>query len=341
MRKTIPASIIILLLMIDAFAAASLSDYRRRVSQAEEEVDALIEKHYADAEDIASIKTLLPRSEQVDLAGQTVGVDNAWLHTLLDSARNATRADERENKLSEASGRLFALGEHLDRIQSQALGAEGSNATREKLREIRSRKEFMVKGDDPITAFIKKARNKVFEVLNKIYSKVLEVLFGGNSGASWVYRGLVIAGLVGALVMALRMFRRFKRAPKKREKKRTVLGEEIEAGTTSNDLAEAALRAAKAGDFRSAVRKLYISLLYELSERNLIELEPNTTNHEYLAKVSRFQPLVAPMRFLTDRFDYTWYGMFPSSAEDFSTFRARYDEAMDRVRNLNEQSAKA
>ena len=83
------------------------------------------------------------------------------------------------------------------------------------------------------------------------------------------------------------------------------------------------------GDFRGAVRKLYISLLYELSERNLIELEPNTTNHEYLAKVSRFQPLVAPMRYLTDRFDYFWYGMFPSSAEDFSTFQARYNEAMD------------
>jgi hypothetical protein len=341
MRKTIPASIIILLLAIDAFGAASLSDYRGRVSQAEEEVDALIEKHSVEADDITLIKNLLPRSEQIELGGQTVGVDNAWLHALLDSARNTTDPDERESKLYEASGRLFALGEHLDRIQNQAPGAEGSNATREKLREIRSRKEFMAKGDDPITAFIKKARNKVFEVLNKIYSKVLEVLFGGNSGASWVYRGLVIAGLIGALVMAFRMFKRYKRAPKRREKKRTVLGEEIEAGTTSNDLAEAALRAAKAGDFRGAVRKLYISLLYELSERNLIELEPNTTNHEYLAKVSRFQPLAGPMRYLTDRFDYTWYGMFPASAEDFSTFQARYNEAMDRVRSLNEQLAKA
>jgi hypothetical protein len=327
--------------MIDAFGAASLSDYRGRVSQAEEEVDALIEKHNVEADDIILIKKLLPRSEQVELGGQTVGVDNAWLHTLLDSARNTTNSDEREKKLYEASGRLFALGEHLDRIQNQALGAEGSNATREKLREIRSRKEFMAKSDDPITAFIKKVRNKGLEILDKIYSKILELLFGGSSGANWVFRGLVIVGLVGALVMAFRMFKRYKRAPKKREKKRTVLGEEIEAGTTSNDLAEAALQAAKAGDFRGAVRKLYISLLYELSERNLIELEPNTTNHEYLAKVSRFQPLAGPMRYLTDRFDYTWYGMFPSSAEDFSTFQARYNEAMDRVRSLNEQSAKA
>jgi hypothetical protein len=327
--------------MADAFGAASLSDYRGRVSKAEQEVDALIDKHYVDAEDIALIRNLLPRTEQVEIAGQAVAVDNVWLHSLLESARSTTNPGEREEKLAQASGRLYALGEHLDRLENQSAGAEGSQAAREKLREIRSRKEFMTKTDDPITAFIKKARNKIFEILDKLYSKVLELLFGGNSGASWVYRGLVIAGLSGALVLAFRMLKRVKRAPKKRSKKQTVLGEEIEAGATSNDLAEAAMRAAKAGDFRGAVRKLYVSLLYDLSERNLIELEPNATNHEYLAKVSRFQPLVAPMRYLTDRFDYFWYGMFPSSAEDFSTFQARYKEAMDRVQTLNDQSAKA
>ena len=339
MRKALPASIIILLLTADVFGAASLADYGRRVVQAAQQVEDIKEGRESEQEAADNIKKLLPPSEQVDIEGQAVTVNNAWLHALIDSARNLADGEERSEKLDEASGRLRALLDNLDRLQSQS-GAD-SAAAREKLREIRSRPEFLKKGDDPLTALIKRVRKEVMDFLAKVYTKIVELLFGNNSGASWVYRGIVIAGLIGALYLAFRMLRRIKRAPKKREKKRTVLGEEIAAGTTSNDLADAALAAAKAGDFRGAVRKLYISLLYELSERNLIELEPNATNHEYLAKVSRFQPLAAPMRYLTDRFDYFWYGMFPSSAEDFSVFQDRYNEAMASARTLGEESAKA
>ena len=118
-----------------------------------------------------------------------------------------------------------------------------------------------------------------------------------------------------------------------------MLGEEIAADGTSHDLAEAALYAARAGDFRAAVRKLYVSLLYELSERNLIELDESATNHEYLNRVSRFGALVGPMRYLTERFDYVWYGMFPSSEEDFAACLASYEEAMRRAQTLGEQQA--
>lgn len=326
--------------MTDAFGAATLADYSNRVRQAAEQIEIIRDGREYEEEANNKIKKLLPRSEQVELEGQTVTVDNAWLHALIDSARNTANGEERSDKLDEASGRLLALLEHLEHLQSQTTGAD-SAAAREKIREIRNRPEFLKKNDDPLTAFIKKVRKEVMDFLTKVYTKILELLFGNNSGASWVYRGVVIAGLIGAIVLAFRMFRRIKRTPKKRGKKRTVLGEEIDAGTTSSDLADAALAAAKAGDFRSAVRKLYISLLYELSERNLIELEPNATNHEYLAKVSHFQPLVAPMRYLTDRFDYFWYGMLPSSAEDFSVFQARYKEAMASARSLGEESAKA
>src|SRR4029078_9574560 len=120
---------------------------------------------------------------------------------------------------------------------------------------------------------------------------------------------------------------------------RLVLGEEISADGTSRELAEAGFAAARAGDFRTAVRKLYVSLLYEMNERNLIELDESATNHEYLRKVSRFGVLAAPMAYLTDRFDHVWYGMFPSSTEEFAVYRSRYEEAMESTRSLSEQAA--
>src|SRR5688500_16476505 len=108
MRKIIPAWIIILLLMIDAFGAAELSHYTNRVSLAEDEVDSLIESRENQADRINNIKQLLPISEQVKVGGQSTTVDNGWLHTLLATSRNASDSEEREKKLQEASGRLLA-----------------------------------------------------------------------------------------------------------------------------------------------------------------------------------------------------------------------------------------
>ena len=82
-------------------------------------------------------------------------------------------------------------------------------------------------------------------------------------------------------------------------------------------------------------------MLYELSERNVIELEDSATNHEYLKMVVRFNALAGPMRYMTDRFDNVWYGMFSASEEEFAAYLTRYEEAMERARTMGEQAASA
>jgi hypothetical protein len=154
-----------------------------------------------------------------------------------------------------------------------------------------------------------------------------------------LYLVLIVIAVGSALILAVRMLRG-RSSVKTKDKRRTVLGEEIEAGVTSADLAAAALAAARAGDFRAAMRKLYISLLYELAERDLIEIEAHVTNREYLARISRFAALASSMRYLTDRFDYFWYGMFPSSEADFKEYMERYSEAMEGARSAGQQTAK-
>ena len=84
---------------------------------------------------------------------------------------------------------------------------------------------------------------------------------------------------------------------------------------------------ARLGEFRTAVRKLYVALLYQFSERGLIELRPNATNRDYLSMLPGSSVLVSPMRYLTDRFDYYWYGMSPISEQEYASYLARYEEA--------------
>lgn len=331
-----------LILAAEASAAATLLNYEHRVVRAAEQIERIkADKDYGE-EGISYIKRLLPRSEQIEFEGRETPVDNTWLYVLLDSYAAEKDPQQRTARLNEAVGRLRALDAHLRRAEA----AESSQAgdPRDKIREILSRPAYQPEQETAVGAFVKKVLRKVRGFVGEVYSaltRLLERLFGASANGGWISNLVLIVVLAAAVIVAARLARRLRRPQNKRKKTRLVLGEEIAADGTSRELAEAGLTAARAGDFRTAVRKLYVSLLYELSERNLIELEDSATNHEYLSKASRLSGLAGPMRYLTDRFDYVWYGMFPSSEDDFAAYLARYEEAMERARTLSEQAASA
>lgn len=98
--------------------------------------------------------------------------------------------------------------------------------------------------------------------------------------------------------------------------------------------AETALRKAKdisrAGDYRTAVRYLYLSSLLLLDERGLLRFDRSKTNREYLRSVSAFPGLSAPLREVIDVFDRVWYGFQPLDQDDFQHY-------LEKVEQLREQ----
>ena len=341
MSKLTLIALLTVLLAAEATAANRLLNYENRVVRAAEQIERIkTDRDYAE-EGILYIKTqLLPRSERIEFDGREVAVDNTWLYAVLDSYAAEKDPQQRVAKLNEAGGRLRALDEHLRRVE--ALEASDADSAREKIREILSRPAYQPEQETAVGAFVKKWLRRVRGVMGEIYSaltRLLEKLFGASAQGGLISKLLVIAVLAAALMALVLLARRIRVPKAKRKKTRLVLGEEIAADGTSRELAQAGLAAARAGDFRTAVRKLYVSLLYEMGERNLIELDDSATNHEYLKRVSRFTSLAGPMSYLTDRFDYVWYGMFPSSEEDFAAYLARYEEAMERARTMGEQTA--
>ena len=332
--------ILMLLLAADISVAATLLNYEHRVVRAAEQIERIKADKEYDEEGISYIKRLLPRSEQVEFEGRETQVDNTWLYAILDSYTTQKDPQRRVALLNEAVGRLRALDAHLRRAEAEASGQV--NDPRDKIREILSRPAFQPEKETAVGAFVKRILRMVRGFIGEIYSaltRLLERLFGAGSSGGWISNLVLILVLAAAAIIALRFASGLRRPQGKRKKTRLVLGDEVAADATSRELADAGLAAARAGDFRTAVRKLYVSLLYELSERNLIELEDSATNHEYLRKASLLSGLAGPMRYLTDRFDYVWYGMFPSSEDDFATYLARYEEAMERARSLGEQAA--
>ena len=327
MRKSALSILLILLATCEALAASKLLNYENRVVRAAEQVERIkTDKAYSE-EGVDYIKRLLPQREDVQFEEHTISVDNKWLYVSLDSYAAENDPQQSLAKLNEIAGRLRALDEQLR-------GAETSSGLqpgrRDKINEILSRPAYQPETETAAGSFVKrllkKVRGFVVEVLSSL-GRLIEKIFGVSSSNSLVSKIVLVLVAVAALIVGVTMIRKL-RLPKRKRKTRLVLGEEVSAESTSRDLAEAGLAAARSGNFRMAVRKLYVSLLYELFEKDLIELEDSATNHEYLSKVAGFAALAGPMRYLTERFDCVWYGMFPSSADDFAAYLASYEEAM-------------
>jgi hypothetical protein len=333
-------------LATEASPASSLRNYESRVKRAAEEIARVkADPDYADeAESV--INRLLPSSERVDIEGQEVTVNNVWLHVLLDTYGSEPDTAKRRSLLGEAEARLRTLdaqlvtleeGIHRDHTAASS-GADQVDAKREQLRRVLERPEYLRKPDDPIANFIKRTKEKIGNFLIRIGQRLSQLLFGAGDKASAAFIAIVIVGLAIAVFFVVRLGIRLRKHKKKKGTATSVLGEEVEAGVSYKNLVEEALQAARAGDFRAGIRKLYIALLFELAERNLVELEPGLTNRQYFGRLAGIVYLAEPMRYLTDRFDYFWYGMFPMTDNDFRAYLARYAEASEGVRKSAQPS---
>lgn len=94
--------------------------------------------------------------------------------------------------------------------------------------------------------------------------------------------------------------------------------------------AETALQKAKdiskVGDYRTAVRYLYLSSLLTLDERGLLRFDRSKTNREYLRSVSTFPQLSAPLRDVIEVFDRVWYGFQVLDEDSFQHYVQKVDQ---------------
>lgn len=79
------------------------------------------------------------------------------------------------------------------------------------------------------------------------------------------------------------------------------------------------------GDYRTAVRYLYLSSLLLLEERGLLRYDRSLTNREYLRTITHQPRLTAVLRQVIDVFDRVWYGFQPISKESYEAFARQVD----------------
>ena len=145
-------------------------------------------------------------------------------------------------------------------------------------------------------------------------------------GANAVMIGTIV--LVAAVLLFI-LIRSFKRKPEHNDLDETGgLTEQPLAHDTMSALsrppetwAGLADELAARGEYREAIRHLYLALLSRLHRDGVIDYDPTLSNWEYLFAFKGASALKAGFKELTRRFDFAWYGNLGVDALAYAMFR--------------------
>jgi hypothetical protein len=315
-----------------AGAPIPFSGYATRIERAQAGMGELVESDMpADRliERLSAIKRLVPKQQEVQFDSQVVRVDNSWLHIAIDGVAKIPGDDVegRRSTLTEISERLSTLHERIR--QSQQVAHAGDQ--RAQLDRILARPEYHL--DKEQESLIKRFLDGLLEEIIRLLRR-FSFSPGGepdlpNAGLLSGFRILlVIIVFVASAIGAIYLIEHLRRKRRQEEAKemREVLGEEIAADVTSGDLLAAAAELARQGDYRTAIRRVYIALLLDLERRGKLPLHPSKTNRDYLNAMRSEGKIYPTFSMMTRAFEMIWYGQRGATKEDFNGFVSRYEE---------------
>jgi len=99
---------------------------------------------------------------------------------------------------------------------------------------------------------------------------------------------------------------------------------------TSSGAMQRAQSLSSQGDYRNAVRYLYLSSLLVLDERGLLRYDRSRTNREYLRSISTKPELSKPLSDVIDVFDRVWYGFESVDENTFQSYVKHVDELREK-----------
>lgn len=185
------------------------------------------------------------------------------------------------------------------------------------LDEILARPEFQWKPEqpNPIGEWFQKLLNRFFAWLN-------ELLPDFNISLS----PLAVILLVFVLLYVFRgLF-----ADLIAEAKLNKNGDSGDEVLTADSAFQRAQSLSRGGDYRAAVRYLYLSSLLLLDERGLLRYDRTRTNREYLRTVADKPELSQPLSEVIDVFDNVWYGYHELDENRFKHYSDRVEELKEK-----------
>lgn len=316
-----------------AHASTPLAEYRQRVARAVELAQSIATHSPATDEQLTQLQTLrqlLPAQEEIEAPGQFVRVNNAWVHEALNTLR--TKPEAQAAQLAELADRLAALQQRL--TDPKTSGNLFTQPPHDRLTRILAQPEYQLaqQQESAIKQWITRILRKIQALFRKLFSARTEAhpsQFTLNLTRLFIGGALVLA-LLYALYKFFRWFGTRDQWDEPETGPREILGEVISETTTTEDLLDTARALAAQGDYRGAIRRAYIALLFELEQRGKLRLHRAKTNRDYLDALRDEAALYPSFVALTRMFERIWYGHDNATEFDFEGFLTGYREALQR-----------
>jgi hypothetical protein len=326
--------------------AITLETYKSRIVSArlmairfEDALRANERDHSLKLEFVQQVRRDFPESERVEWDGGAAETSNGWLLEKAKAVESETLPDKLLSNVMEFREYLSAVLYKIDELErSRSNEGRTKDEDKQKLAEILKREEYQK---------LQEQQESLFQRWVRAFLEWLEGLFPKSSGPAQDFSSLGVIASVLRVILYVLLFgllafvaykvaqlfvpalARRRKAVKKKE--RVILGERLDENETAADLFGEAERLAREGDLRGAIRKGYIALLCDLSDRRVIGLARSKTNRDYLRDVRSRGELYPRMKAVTDTFERHWYGSLESAESDWSSFRDQYQEAIRSV----------
>lgn len=238
-------------------------------------------------------------------AQTTIPVENGWLRTALNS---------QDPDFTAIAERLGAISDSL----ALPPGAVPDDAAA-RLQQILERPPFADPPETPPPSWLIDFFDWLGRLLDWLFSPFGSVAASGSNPMAWVIAAI---GLLILLALAIYLIRGIRRGMVKDARTPT---HDPEANLTARTAMGQATNLARAGDYRTAVRFLYLSALLWLDERDLIVYDRALTNHEYLDQVRQNPTMHARLAPVIETFDRVWYGHAAIDEQTFETYQRQID----------------
>jgi len=178
---------------------------------------------------------------------------------------------------------------------------------------LKAEEEFRYANDPEY--WIKKERKQ-----SKGFGTFLEWLFSSPAVRALMYiiLGAVLIFVIYKIIVNNSLFYT---SSKKALNKTDAHADEIE----DENLDEKVQAAIVAKDYRKAVRYLYFKSLRQLDQKGWIRYHAQATNYDYINQVSRY-PVAQDFNFLTQVYEYVWYGGFDLTEEQFGIVHSNFQK---------------
>ena len=260
---------------------------------------------------------------------------------IVSSLRNLSSANSEPEEMARLAGWL----ETMETTRSLVPAAADPQA-QDKLDKVLSQPEFQWKSEtpNPIIRWINQLILHFLEWLNNLTggnSLTIDGPFGLLIKLALPFIAILLLGLLAVYTM-LSLKRSFSAAE--------VANSFVQPGDEHLDTDNAFARgetAAQAGDYRSALRYLYLSVLLSLDERGFLRFDKTRTNREYITSLTtrnttnphrmEIQKISGQFISLVETFEEVWYGFHPVDQALYENFRQRVKEI--RISGSNSRNA--